>query len=371
MSSVGNELHRGYEGNNKAVIIVLGSFIVISWYNCIELLVLIFITFNHYSGLYFWSLLVSTVFGVLPHSVGYLIKDFDLTVATWLPVTLVTIGWWVMVPGQSIVLYSRLNLVLYNQRILRLVLYMIIANIILLMVPTTILTYGSSLSNSKRYDKPYIVFDRIQIIGFSIQEIIISGLYMKETRRMLKLNPKGKSHKIIIQLFVINFLFIIIDLGLIALQFANLFLYETTFKGLVYSIKLKLEFAVLGNLVKIANPQNRNPDSNLGIPSKGRSKTADFANSSQLTSDVTHAAGPVMRNYRLPPHMRPEDVSIAMFEHSNCNHDMIDESLSPEVAVDEISSSGPGTQPPVYSASNTENNSEYKSPESLRSVDYE
>jgi hypothetical protein len=36
-----------------------------------------------------------------------------------------TIGWWSMVTGQSIVLYSRLHLVVSNQRVLRRVLIMI------------------------------------------------------------------------------------------------------------------------------------------------------------------------------------------------------------------------------------------------------
>jgi hypothetical protein len=161
------------------------------------------------------------------------------------------------------------------------------------------------------------------------------------------------------------------DLALIALQFANLFLYQTSFKGLVYSIKLKLEFAVLGKLVHIASPQDRKQESNLGvINSEGPSDTADYVDQSQLTSDVTHATGIEMRTQRPPPHMRPEDVSIAMFEHSAGDHDIIYESPSQEVeSVDEISSTVSGTRTPVNSAPVTQNHPQYKSPESLRSMD--
>jgi hypothetical protein len=37
------------------------------------------------------------------------------------------------------------------------------------------------------------------------------------------------------------------DIALLGVEFANLYIIEVTFKGVVYSIKLKLEFAVLGN----------------------------------------------------------------------------------------------------------------------------
>lgn len=130
-----------------------------------------------------------------------------------------------MVTGQSFVLYSRLNFVLFNPRALRLVLYMIFVNTLLLMVPTTILTYASNFSGSNKFDNAFSVYEKIQIIGFSIQEIIISGLYIQATKHMIKLNLEGESRKIVIQLFIINFVFIIMDLALIALESANLYTY--------------------------------------------------------------------------------------------------------------------------------------------------
>lgn len=324
MSSIaGDEFRGGYTGNSTGVIVTLGTFIGITWYNSLELLVLIFINFKRYRGTYFWSLLISTVIGVLPHSVGYLLKDFNLTTATWLPITLVTVGWWAMVTGQSFVLYSRLNFVLLNQRVLRLVLYMILTNVLLLMVPTTILTYASNFSSSNAFVSAYAIMEKIEIIGFSIQEIIISGLYIRETNQMLKLNPEGENRKIVIQLFGINLLFILMDLVLITMEFVHLYIYQTTLKALVYSIKLKLEFAILGKLVYIVNRHDWKPESNRGGPSEA----TNFIDASQLTSDVTHTNAAVRNNPR-PPYMHPEDVSIAMFEHSDRNRDTLDESSS-------------------------------------------
>lgn len=312
MSSTAGDLTRGgYTGNSKAVFVTLGTVIGITWYICLELLLRIFITFERYKGLYFWSLLISTLIGVLFHSVGFLLKYFNLTTATWLPITIATVGWWAMVTGQSFVLYSRLNLVLQNQLVLRLVLCMILMNVLLLMIPTSVLTYASNFSSSNTYVAAYDVVERIEIIGFSIQEIIISALYIRETNDMLKLNPEGKNRKIVMQLLGINLVFILMDLGLIAMEFAHLYMYQTTIKGLVYSIKLKLEFAVLGQLVSIVTWQDRKPES-----------LTDFVDASRLTSDATHATA-LMCNNPQPPHMRPEDVSIALFEHLDRNHDNV------------------------------------------------
>ncbi|KFY32526.1 hypothetical protein V493_00116 [Pseudogymnoascus sp. VKM F-4281 (FW-2241)] len=315
----------GYRGNSRGVIATLGAFIGVTWFNSLELIVLIFFTFHSYKGTYFWSMLITTVMGVLVHSIGYLIKDFDLTTATWVPITIVTIGWWTMIIGQSCVLYSRLHFVVTDKRILRFVQGMIITTIFVLLIPTTVLTYGSNFSGSDTFLEGYIITEKIQIIGISVQEIIISGLYIYGTSQILNLNKVGDNQSILLQLLLINFIFILMDIGLIATQYTNLFTYQTTLKGLIYSIKLKLEFAVLGRLVHIVNRHNRKPDSHP--EGTGDMDVSDIVDSSHITSDITHADNAPMRqqHHPPPPHMRPEDVSIAMFEHSDRNRHIPDE----------------------------------------------
>ncbi|ELR03921.1 hypothetical protein GMDG_06452 [Pseudogymnoascus destructans 20631-21] len=218
-----------------------------------------------------------------------------------------------MIIGQSFVLYSRLHFVVWDKRIPRFVLCMIITNIFLLLVPTTVLTYGSNFSSSQKFLGGYIIMEKIEIIGVSIQEIIISGLYIYGTREMLKFNLEGENGSILLQLVGINFVFILMDIGLIATQYSNLFTYQTTLKGLIYSIKLKLEFFVLGKLVRIANRRGGKPEPQ---------DISEFVDTVQVTSDITHAdnPNPSMRQHPPPPHMCPEDVSIAVFEHSDRNN---------------------------------------------------
>ena len=178
-------------------------------------------------------------------------------------------------PGQSVVLWSRLHLVTNSRRVLRWTLWMIIINGILLHSITTVLTFGSNANSFSdttlsRFVRGYSIMEKIQMVGFFVQETILSIVYIKETVRLLRLSEQvqddvrsfddsaGMGHlkntnvrKTMYQLLTINVLIIAMDIALLSVEFANLYLIETTLKGVVYSIKLKLEFAVLGKLVQL------------------------------------------------------------------------------------------------------------------------
>jgi hypothetical protein len=75
----------------------------LSLYNAIELIVLLFGTFQRYHGLYFWSLFVAA-FGIIPYSLGFIIKFFQLLDPNkdegYVAVFLLTVGWYPMVTGK-------------------------------------------------------------------------------------------------------------------------------------------------------------------------------------------------------------------------------------------------------------------------------
>lgn len=52
------------------------------------------------------------------------------------------------------------------------------------------------------------------------------------------------------QLLLINVIVIIMDIGLLGMEYASQFLLQAITKGVLYSIKLKLELAILSRLVK-------------------------------------------------------------------------------------------------------------------------
>jgi hypothetical protein len=224
----------------------LVTLIGLSWYNIAELVVLVPSTFRRWRGLYFWSLLISGILGVVPYSTGFLMKFFTQADSV-LSVTVLTIGWWTMVTGQSIVLYSRLH------RVLRL----IVANFFLLHVPTTVLTYGANIvhADNSAWVIGYNIMEKVQLTGFTIQEGLLSTLYVIETVKLLRLGAdaatRPDSRSIMYELIGINCAIMAMDMLLLSLEYANLYAVQITLKGFIYSLKLKLEFAVLGRLVDL------------------------------------------------------------------------------------------------------------------------
>ncbi|KFY76149.1 hypothetical protein V499_04079 [Pseudogymnoascus sp. VKM F-103] len=275
----------GYEGNSVAVKVILGVLISIALYNAIELTILIFMTFHHYRGLYFWSILLSNLIGIIPSTIGALLHFFAIG-PLWLSLTLSNIGFYFMIPGQSVVLYSRLHLVCHNQRILRSVLWLIVIDTIILVIPTTTLTFGSAFVRTDPWNNGYNIMERVQVTWFCGQEFLISSLYIWETVKLLRLNTENRRYRenIMYELLAINLIIIMMDVALLAVEYLNFYYIQVTLKSTVYSIKLKLEFAVLGRLVSITNIHQPQP------AGRDLAEFPDFINQAYTTSDFSHAA---------------------------------------------------------------------------------
>ena len=183
----------------------------------------------------------------------------------------------------------------------------------------------------------------------SVQECILSGIYIKETIRILRTSLKANARKFMYQLFAVNIIIIAMDIALLGVEFANLYIIETFLKGVIYSIKLKLEFVVLGKLVQFVtrNPTSIDDDqpSGSGVRSQPRRRSdarrssdvrrrcssalgrkygkdeevPDFVDPNKLTQDYTHVSPPIppvvqpRKNSR--PHVTDSELSLALFEH--------------------------------------------------------
>jgi len=104
------------------------------------------------------------------------------------------------------------------------------------------------------FDGAYNIMEKIQITAFSIQEFIISALYIWETRRMLEPSEsfhKKRVRKVMQHLIWINVLIILMDISLLCTEYANLYEIQITMKGAVYGFKLRLEFTILNQLMAI------------------------------------------------------------------------------------------------------------------------
>jgi hypothetical protein len=271
----------------------------------LELILLIFTTFQHWHGLYFWSLLIAS-FGVIPYNVGFIVVFFQLT-QQYAGFIIDSYGWITMVTGQSVVLYSRLHLVLRNPKVLRAVLWMIIVDAVVLHVSTTVVLFGSSYGDDQGgFNAAWTVIEKVQMTAFCIQEFIISGLYLYETIKVLKIVSGGHTRRTMWELFIINVLIIALDIALLVVEYLNLRIYEQAFKGVVYSIKLKLEFAILGKLVNIVRNGNR-------VLSNAIGDTTEFVDDTRSPSDVTHVElNPQRRGSK---HFWKKEIDEASLEH--------------------------------------------------------
>ncbi|KAB8076264.1 hypothetical protein BDV29DRAFT_154893 [Aspergillus leporis] len=245
-----NDPFRGGPGAEFAIECVVATFIGIAWYNSLELVVLCFTTFKRYGGCYFWSLVIASV-SIVPFALGYFLLIFDIF-SNYFSVAIEVIGWWGMVTGQSMVLWSRLHLVVHSRRVLRYTLAMIIINAILFHTPASVLEFGTHSHHADKFVPAFDIFERIQLVAFSVQEIVLSVIYAWAAIEMLKLMPRGHYKGILIHLLIINFLMICMDATVVGVQYAGFFKIHVSVKAMVYSVKLKMEYAILGKLVHMS-----------------------------------------------------------------------------------------------------------------------
>lgn len=248
-----NASDEGYRGGIDVTIpiaMLIAAFFSISIYNATEIFVQIFLRFRKHTGLYFWSLLFAT-WGIVIHSIGFLLQFFQLCRNDYVNIAIITLGGAPMVVGQSVVLYSRLHLIVEDRRKIRWVARMIFCSFFIFTIPPTILNFGSNSPHPQPFLRPFMVYEKVMLFGFAAQEITISGLYLWETRKMLQvmtIDSSGSSRRVLKHLIYANILVILLDLTVIGTELGGVHEIQTTYKSAAYSVKLKLEFPVLNQL---------------------------------------------------------------------------------------------------------------------------
>lgn len=229
---------------------LIASFCAVAYWMSIELLVIVYATFKRRTGLHFWSIIITTI-GIILQTTGYLLIEFAPNCPHILKIIIAKIGWVSNVTGFSIVLWSRLHLVVNNPRILKAVLAMILINCVCLHTPIIVLDFGLASKHRDKFYPPMEIMERVQQIIFTLQETIISGLYIYHTARFLSSGYTYRTRKVIGLLFGVQALVIAFDAGLTAFDYNNMFTLKYTLHPFVYALKLKLEFIVLNQLLTI------------------------------------------------------------------------------------------------------------------------
>ncbi|KAK5124922.1 hypothetical protein LTR85_001112 [Meristemomyces frigidus] len=227
--------------------------------SALMLLLIIFTTFRHFRGLYFWSLVIASS-AIIPYTVGFMIEYFQLT-AQLAGLIISTYGWPAMVTGQSLVLYSRLGIVLGKSRrgLLNAMKWMIIVDGLVFHVTTTVVVFGAYyVPPGHLWMKAYRYIEKVQMTGFTLQEFIISGLYIWRTLDILKTTDPGRKRmrRVMWQLFGISIIIVVFDIALLVVEYQDRHVIEQALKAAVYGIKLKLEFAILSKLIGLTKAKD-------------------------------------------------------------------------------------------------------------------
>ena len=235
---------------NPTVYCLVASFFAVSLWLALELTVQVYTTFKRRTGLYFWSILIVAC-GIVFHTVGLLLKLLVPEANVIFATVLAKVGWVMDTTGFAVVLYSRLHLVVQSQKTLRLVLAMIIVNAVLFHTPIIVFLMGLSIHKDWN---PYVTpFEYTQVVGFSIQETIISYIYILKTTKFLKSGYSNQLRKVTTMLITVQVLVVLMDIALLVIDCIGMFTLKAVLHPFAYGVKLKIEFAVLNlllNLVK-------------------------------------------------------------------------------------------------------------------------
>jgi hypothetical protein len=229
---------------------LIASFCAVAYWMSIELLVLVYVTFKRRSGIYFWAIIVTTL-GIILQTTGYILKSFENSCPHILVVIICKVGWVSNVSGFSIVLWSRLHLVVNDERFLKFVLFAILTDGFLCHTPIIVFEFGLISKHHSTYFHPMEIMERIQQTIFTVQETAISSLYIYHTARFLNNGYATQTRKVVTLLVAVQVTVVALDILLTVFDYNNMFTLKCTIHPFVYSVKLKLEFIVLNQLQQI------------------------------------------------------------------------------------------------------------------------
>lgn len=197
-----------------------------------------------------------------------------------------------MVTAQSLVLYSRLHLIIRNHRILRGALIMIITTSIAVEIPnwvTSWFAYDTDPKVTKLWTPRDDIMLRISQLVIFLQESSLSILYIWGTVKILSPNDKINIRRVKWDLIAISSFTIATDLVNVILTYTNEHYAKEPIQNFSYAFKLRVEFVVLNQLMAVTS-QSHASNYNAGaryVKDSGwnTSSTGGVGNPSKATSD--------------------------------------------------------------------------------------
>lgn len=194
--------------------------------------------------------------------------SFDLTFFDQQPggaQVLTGIGWVAMVTGFSMILYSRLHLVLYNRKHLRILLAIILVDAFLFHLPVIVSDYVKGEKGTKLY----WVVSKMEIV-FCAQEFFLSTLYTYLYWKLFRDETSKKEMRTTFYLLIAAQLAILSnDIVLSALLYCSVFIPRMMILPFTSALKIRIELLVLNRLADFGQHNGSITRDLLEAPSTG------------------------------------------------------------------------------------------------------
>jgi hypothetical protein len=247
-------------GDSPVVYCLFASSFALAYWMSIELFALAFILFKRYTSAYFWSIIFTTL-GIILYTTGTLLINFENPLPPRSALAILEAGWVLSTTGFSLVLWSRLHCVLYNSRVLKGILVIILLNGLVCHTATIALLYESLSKPDKSNAQNTTVI-------FVAQETVLSSLYIYYTSRLWKSGPSVRWRRVVSLAVSVQILVIILDATALALFYTHKHAVTSLLIPLFKAIDLRCEFIVLNQLQRFINRDRTlslNIDSGLPI----------------------------------------------------------------------------------------------------------
>jgi hypothetical protein len=209
--------------------------------------------------------ITATAFGIIFLTIGICFEDYTGYRNVAFQSSFRNVGWTMMITGSSLVLYSRLHLLLFNSKFLRIILLMILLNTIVFQLPDFSLVYFSNKIEPALYSKVKDILSKFDII-FTVQEVFLSSLYIFHFTRFLRQGGTSLSRdmmKTFYFLIIAEAVIITFNVTLNVLLYLHFFLARRMILGLFYAIQLRIEFVVLNRLVLLGRRRQADMGNNV------------------------------------------------------------------------------------------------------------
>ena len=104
--------------------------------------------------------------------------------------------------------------------------------------------------NNHPFEQAYKYIEKVQMTGFTLQEFVLSGIYVWRTLDILKSYDRNRRRRRILrELLGINVLIKMMDIAFLVVEYQDRHVIEQAVKEVMYSAKLELESAILSKLI--------------------------------------------------------------------------------------------------------------------------